>query len=159
MITARIDLHSNMFLLRLQQEVFHTYEISKFTFQYVSIKTFGHFSISLIFSRFTFQYVSIKTRCQKARQSSDQSGAFCLPNNILLLKLSLSIFNNTTVCKLNLFEVVDPLEFQRHWVSTEKLYNKTCAFVFLSPKLFIQPFLLSAAENNYGIQFSIYMRL
>ena len=108
---------------------------------------------------FTFQYVSIKTRCQKARQSSDQSGAFCLPNNILLLKLSLSIFNNTTVCKLNLFEVVDPLEFQRHWVSTEKLYNKTCAFVFLSPKLFIQPFLLSAAENNYGIQFSIYMRL
>ena len=112
------------------------------------------------YSQFTFQYVSIKTpRCQKARQSSDQSGAFCLPNNILLLKLSLSIFNNTTVCKLNLFEVVDPLEFQRHWVSTEKLYNKTYAFVFLSPKLFIQPFLLSAAENNYGIQFSIYMRL
>ena len=101
----------------------------------------------------------LRPRCQKARQSSDQSGAFCLPNNILLLKLSLSIFNNTTVCKLNLFEVVDPLEFQRHWVSTEKLYNKTCAFVFLSPKLFIQPFLLSAAENNYGIQFSIYMRL
>ena len=131
------NLHSNMFLLRLYSSTI---------------------SSSSLF-RFTFQYVSIKTRCQKARQSSDQSGAFCLPNNILLLKLSLSIFNNTTVCKLNLFEVVDPLEFQRHWVSTEKLYNKTCAFVFLSPKLFIQPFLLSAAENNYGIQFSIYMRL
>ena len=132
-----IHLHSNMFLLRLLRSL----------------------PSGLVVPSFTFQYVSIKTRCQKARQSSDQSGAFCLPNNILLLKLSLSIFNNTTVCKLNLFEVVDPLEFQRHWVSTEKLYNKTCAFVFLSPKLFIQPFLLSAAENNYGIQFSIYMRL
>ena len=133
----QLYLHSNMFLLRRVSPLFCPF--------------------TLII--FTFQYVSIKTRCQKARQSSDQSGAFCLPNNILLLKLSLSIFNNTTVCKLNLFEVVDPLEFQRHWVSTEKLYNKTCAFVFLSPKLFIQPFLLSAAENNYGIQFSIYMRL
>ena len=152
-------LHSNMFLLRRggsrggSQVLFHLHS------NMFLLRHFADTRQTRTGRRFTFQYVSIKTRCQKARQSSDQSGAFCLPNNILLLKLSLSIFNNTTVCKLNLFEVVDPLEFQRHWVSTEKLYNKTCAFVFLSPKLFIQPFLLSAAENNYGIQFSIYMRL
>ena len=148
-----------MFLLRPLVTVAFAELVAVFTFQYVSIKTRSRRYNRDLCPKFTFQYVSIKTRCQKARQSSDQSGVFCLPNNILLLKLSLSIFNNTTVCKLNLFEVVDPLEFQRHWVSTEKLYNKTCAFVFLSPKLFIQPFLLSAAENNYGIQFSIYMRL
>ena len=56
----RSNLHSNMFLLRRFRQI-HFAKMSKFTFQYVSIKTGGLLKQQRRAAGFTFQYVSIKT--------------------------------------------------------------------------------------------------
>ena len=53
-------LHSTMYLLKLVLGYFST-NIAKFTFHYVSIKTFSKKSYKSLASLFTFHYVSIKT--------------------------------------------------------------------------------------------------
>ena len=61
MPTAKMTLHSNMFLLIRKRLIESTPDGLTFTFQYVSINTLlrGHFGV--ISPDFTFQYVSINT--------------------------------------------------------------------------------------------------
>ena len=56
-----VNLHSNMFLLRLSADSIEDMGVVKFTFQYVSIKTALPMNCILKVKVFTFQYVSIKT--------------------------------------------------------------------------------------------------
>ena len=60
-VPVHSDLHSNMFLLR-QLELDSLGILSKFTFQYVSIKTWPFSATVVSTTSFTFQYVSIKTQ-------------------------------------------------------------------------------------------------
>ena len=60
-IGGQYDLHSNMFLLRLEHPAVHFPVPFLFTFQYVSIKTEIRNNVKREVSWFTFQYVSIKT--------------------------------------------------------------------------------------------------
>ena len=105
-IKALMDLHSNMFLLRLLTLCLHLCRRYTFTFQYVSIKTTQPPPTLTLISLFTFQYVSIKTplyisswaRCKNLhsnmfllrRQSrvSDGKNRMHLHSNMFLLRLS-----------------------------------------------------------------------